>query len=66
LAARFFPFESSQAYLWVLRQMLREYGIPPSIYRDRLAAELHQAGITERERSPIKALPGGFVCQGAG
>ncbi len=38
LAARFFPFESSQAYLWVLRQMLREYGIPLSIYQDRHSA----------------------------
>ena len=66
LVARVFPFESSGGYLWVLRRMVREYGISPSIYRDRLAAELHQAGITERERSPIKALPGGFLCQGAG
>ena len=38
LVARFFPFESSQAYLWVLRQMLREYGIPLSIYQDRHSA----------------------------
>jgi len=38
LAARFFPFESSQAYLWVLRQMLRDYGIPLSIYQDRHSA----------------------------
>ena len=38
LAARFFPFESSQAYLWLLRQMLREYGIPLSIYQDRHSA----------------------------
>ena len=35
LAARFFPFESSEAYLWLLGQMLREYGIPLSIYQDR-------------------------------
>jgi transposase len=35
LAARFFPFESSQAYLWLLRQMLRDYGIPLAIYQDR-------------------------------
>ncbi|NIO67960.1 MAG: ISNCY family transposase, partial [Anaerolineae bacterium] len=35
LAARFFPFESSEAYLWLLRQMLTDYGIPLSIYQDR-------------------------------
>jgi len=38
LAARFFPFESSQAYLWLLAQMLRAYGIPLSIYQDRHSA----------------------------
>jgi transposase len=38
LAARFFPFESSEAYLWLLRQMAREYGIPLSIYQDRHSA----------------------------
>jgi len=38
LAARFFPFESSQAYLWVLHQMVRDYGIPLSIYQDRHSA----------------------------
>jgi transposase len=38
LVARFFPFESSEAYLWVLRQMLRDYGIPLSIYQDRHSA----------------------------
>jgi len=38
LAARFFPFESSEAYLWLLRQMLTAYGIPLSIYQDRHGA----------------------------
>jgi transposase len=38
LVARFFPFESSQGYLWLLRQMVREYGIPLSIYQDRHSA----------------------------
>ena len=38
LVARFFPFESSEAYLWLLRQMLREYGIPLSVYQDRHGA----------------------------
>jgi len=38
LAARFFPFESSQAYLWLLRQMLTDYGLPLSIYQDRHSA----------------------------
>ena len=36
--ARFFPFESSEAYLWVLRQMVREYGVPLSVYQDRHSA----------------------------
>lgn len=53
LVARVFPFESSEGYLWVLRRMVREYGISPSIYQDRLAAELHRAGITDRERSNL-------------
>ena len=38
LAARFFPFESSEAYLWLLRKMVTEYGIPLSIYQDRHSA----------------------------
>jgi transposase len=38
LVARFFPFESSEAYLWVLRQMVRDYGIPLSVYQDRHSA----------------------------
>ena len=38
LVARFFPFESSEAYLWVLRQMVREYGLPLSVYQDRHSA----------------------------
>jgi transposase len=35
LVARFFPFESSQGYLWVLRKMVSHHGIPMSIYQDR-------------------------------
>ena len=38
LVARFFPFESSQGYPWVLRRMLTEYGIPMAIYQDRHSA----------------------------
>jgi transposase len=38
LVARFFPFESSEGYLWLLRQMVREYGIPLVIYQDRHSA----------------------------
>jgi hypothetical protein len=32
LVARFFPFEPSGAYPWVLRQMVWEYGLPLSVY----------------------------------
>jgi transposase len=35
LAARFFPFEGSAGYLWLLRQLVEVYGIPVSIYQDR-------------------------------
>ncbi len=35
LAARFFPFEGSEGYLWLLRQIVTRYGIPLSIYQDR-------------------------------
>lgn len=35
LAARFFPFEGAAGYLWLLRQMVDQYGIPVSIYQDR-------------------------------
>ena len=38
LVARFFPFESSEGYLWLLRQMVSQYGIPLSIYQDRHSA----------------------------
>lgn len=34
LAARFFPFEGSAGYLWLLRQMADRYGLPLSIYQD--------------------------------
>ncbi len=35
LAARFFPFEGTEGYLWLLKQMVKHYGIPVSIYQDR-------------------------------
>ena len=35
LAARFFAFEGSEGYLWLLRQIVTRYGIPISIYQDR-------------------------------
>jgi hypothetical protein len=41
LAARFFPFEGSSGYLWLLKEIVRKYGIPMSIYQDRHGA-LHR------------------------
>jgi transposase len=41
LAARFFPFEGSSGYLWLLREMVKRYGIPLVIYHDRHGA-LHR------------------------
>jgi transposase len=38
VAARFFPFECSVAYLWLLKSMVRRYGIPLVIYQDRHSA----------------------------
>jgi hypothetical protein len=35
LAARLFPFEGTEGYLWLLRQIVTRYGIPISIYQDR-------------------------------
>jgi transposase len=35
LAAQFFPTESAFGYLWLLRQLLRRYGIPLTFYGDR-------------------------------
>lgn len=35
LAARFFLFEGTEGYLWLLRQIVIRYGIPVSIYQDR-------------------------------
>jgi transposase len=34
LAARFFPFEGTEGYLWLLQQMVTRYGMPISIYQD--------------------------------
>jgi hypothetical protein len=41
LAARFFPFEGSSGYLWLLKEMVKKHGIPISIYQDRHGA-LHR------------------------
>ena len=38
LVARFFPFEGSSGYLWLLREMVKRYGIPLVIYHDRHGA----------------------------
>jgi len=35
LAARFFLFEGTEGYLWLLWQIVTRYGIPVSIYQDR-------------------------------
>jgi len=35
VAARFFLFEGSEGYLWLLRHIVNNYGIPLSIYQDR-------------------------------
>lgn len=35
VAARFFPFEGSEGYLWLLKYIVSNYGIPLSIYQDR-------------------------------
>ncbi len=34
LAAQFFPFEGSAGYFWLLKHMVKTYGIPVSIYQD--------------------------------
>jgi transposase len=41
LAARFFPFEGSSGYLWLLKTMVKRYGIPLIVYHDRHGA-LHR------------------------
>jgi hypothetical protein len=35
LAARFFPFEGTSGYFWLLREIVKHDGIPVSIYQDR-------------------------------
>ena len=35
LAAQFFPTESAYGYFWLLRQLLRRYGVPLAFYGDR-------------------------------
>jgi transposase len=35
LVARFFPFEGSSGYLWLLREVVKRYGIPLVMYHDR-------------------------------
>jgi transposase len=34
VAAQFFPFEGTAGYLWLLKNMIKDYGIPVSIYQD--------------------------------
>jgi transposase len=41
LVARFFPFEGSSGYLWLLRELVKRYGIPLVMYHDRHGA-LHR------------------------
>jgi transposase len=41
LAARFFPFEGSSGYLWLLKTIVKKHGIPMIIYQDRHGA-LHR------------------------
>lgn len=38
LAARFLAFEGTEGYLWLLKRMVKTYGIPVSIYQDRHGA----------------------------
>jgi transposase len=35
LVARFFPFEGSSGYLWLLREVVKGYGVPLVMYHDR-------------------------------
>ena len=41
LAARFFAFEGTFGYLWLLREIVKKYGIPMIVYQDRHGA-LHR------------------------
>ncbi len=41
LAARFFPFEGSSGYLWLLKEIVKKHGIPMVMYQDRHGA-LHR------------------------
>ena len=41
LAARFFPFEGTSGYLWLLKEMVKKYGIPMILYQDHHGA-LHR------------------------
>ncbi len=41
LVARFFPFEGSSGYLWLLRELVKRYGVPLVMYHDRHGA-LHR------------------------
>src|SRR4030042_1567801 len=51
LAARFFPFEGSSGYLWLLKEMGQKYGIPMIIYQDRHGADLRLKGIVTMEEA---------------
>jgi hypothetical protein len=41
LAARFFPVEGSSGYLWLLKTVVKGYGVPGAMYHDRHGA-LHR------------------------
>jgi len=38
MSARFFPFEGYVGYLWLLKRIVKAYGIPLLIYKDRHSA----------------------------
>jgi hypothetical protein len=41
LAGQFFPFEGSSGYLWLLKTVVKRYGVPGAMYHDRHGA-LHR------------------------
>jgi len=56
LAARFFPFEGSSGYLWLLKTIVKRYGIPLVIYHDRHGA-LMRIGRWRSSWRAIRSLP---------
>lgn len=49
-AARFFQFESSHGYLWLLKRIVTDYGIPLSVYQDRTALKRNDTNWTLEEQ----------------